>query len=281
MQDNGLLKYYKDKHASKPGYLTLSDYPFKISLEIEEDYGCVRTMYERNKKYYFKLVNRGEVDAELLLSQIYARAGFKTAIYTPLNPTGVISQSVMGDKCQVARQFFLSKAMQEKDSFSAKDQQALSDKLMPQAYRDFKIYSHNFTKDCAREYLKMRIFDVATQNSDRNIGNYIVRQNSQGLGSEILSIDYGASGCINRPNKYFSSLDGQVKNTADEIIELFKTSEEINKFVSPSEMAEQIGSINVEETAKDIKQTIGFELEQFFVNEISYSMDQTAEALIK
>lgn len=281
MQDNGLLKYYRQKHARESGKLRLSTAPFKLNLEYYDGYGTVRAMYDNNQKYFFKFVDKREVDAEVLLSQVYAKAGFTTAIYTPLDPVGVISQRVDDDSCKIAKKFFMSKASQNIEGFSKEDKKLIKENMVPTAYRVFENYKDLFTPECVRDYLKMKIFDVASNNSDRNMGNYFVRENEEGLGGELLLIDYGGSGNPFRPPKFYSSLDGDVISTKQEIFDSFKNKEVLHQFVNVSELAEQIGGVDVVGVATDIKQTINYEVDKTFVDKIATSMEQTAETLIK
>lgn len=282
MKDNGLLKYYRQKHHEACGRLSLSNYPFRIQLEYAECYGTVRVMYDGDKKYYFKLVSKEETDAEVLLSQIYAKAGFKTAIYTPLDATGVICQNIESEKCRSARSFLERKFQEDNAPQVPKLETArISGSSVPRFYTYFENYSKFFTKKGAEEYLKMRLFDVATENTDRHLGNFYIEENASGKAGGIELIDYGASGDRNRGPKFYSLLSGKTREFGEEVIQEFKTNEEVNNFVCPHKVAEEIGNIDPVQIASDIQKTIDYKVDSDFVNRISCKMEQAAEALIK
>ena len=91
MYDNGLLKYYKEKSKAK----TLVNKKNLLNDNNENVYiplhGNVRVVTLPEGDFYIKEVSKRERDAEVLLSQIYAKAGFTTAIYTPVGAKGLYS----------------------------------------------------------------------------------------------------------------------------------------------------------------------------------------------
>ena len=66
-----------------------------------------------------------------------------------------------------------------------------------------------------------------------------------------------------------------------QMIEEFKSNELVNRFYNPSELSEMLGNIDVVETARDIKETINYEIDDGLVTKFARLIDDTAEGLIK
>ena len=63
------------------------------------------------------------------------------------------------------------------------------------------------------------------------------------------------------------------------MIEQFKINETIAPIIDVKQAAEEIGNINPNEVAKDIKQATGYTVDQGYVDYISKSFDNMAEDL--
>ena len=84
MEDNGLLEYYKNKFHLKNGYLNSKDIKFKHMKDLS-GFKHLFKVNVNKKPYYIKTPRFiGETDAEVLLGQVYAKAGLKSAIYLPI-----------------------------------------------------------------------------------------------------------------------------------------------------------------------------------------------------
>lgn len=299
MIDNGLLKYYSKysdefgrlryDNIKKAGIKNISHRRPIIKSRIREGLFRKGDVFYYQKQlggFYSKDRNEAEdfVDAEVLLSQIYAKAGFNTAIYLPTidkdNLLGVVSNDISTKQSETMHDFYnlimcnpyeYGKGVSEKD-------------LKLQQYFEEKAF---------RDYVRMHVFDVACGNTDRHGNNLFVdvKKTESGLlvAEEVSLFDYGHSICYlnNLYNLQVGSYcfcnglgNGNIK-TKQEMIEEFKNNEYVNMFYTPVQLSEMLGNIDVVGTAKDIKQTTNYEIDDDLVTKFARLIDDTAESLIK
>jgi len=284
MYDNGLLKFYK-KYARKDGYLKSKRCGLKLVANDGEDPSLDIIKTPTGRIFCKHLSLEREHNAEVLLSQIYQQVGLNSAIYTPIlaqkNQTFVASNDVSDSTTMIGGKFFSSMAIAEgirkKDTY------------IPVRKEDNKLdYSKYFTKQAMEEYLKMRLFDCASVNGDRNDTNYFFSV-QDGKAVQLRTFDHGFSGYASPKyidtDYYYTNFTGHNKcvgdNTREEILFHFKNSENILDYVSPASLAEELGSVDVMAVKQDIKQTIGYEIDQSYADMIATSYDYVANELVK
>ena len=299
MVDNGLLKYYP-KYSDEFGRLRYDNIKKANIKNISHRRTIVKSriregLFRKGDTFYYqkqlggfysKDRNEAEdfVDAEVLLSQIYAKAGFNTAIYLPTidknNLLGVVSNDISTKQSQTMQNFgnlIICNPYEYGRGISEKD-------LKLQQYFEEKAF---------RDYVKMHVFDVACGNPDRHGNNFFVDVKRTGSGlpvaEEVRLFDYGHSICYlnNLYNLQVESYcfcnglgNGNTK-TKKEMIEEFKNNEYVNMFYTPVQLSEMLGGIDVIETAKDIKQTINYEIDDGLASNYARIIEDTAELLIK
>ena len=281
MYDNGLLKYYRQKNY-KDGFLKTSD----IDLTPVED------MDERTTKcclpegmFFNKFMDKGQVgkrglDSEILLSQIYNKFGLTSAIYLPVVYNGqnsVLSNDIThSSTSQVISAYdCIKKALDEGNSAPPVD--FLSPKAMKMSLSSF------FTQKAIEQQIKMRVLDSASYVNDRHARNFYYVLN-QGKIDDIACIDFEDSASsaseYDKEWNFLNDLVGQ-SQTRDEIIEFYRTSPDIAHYVDKPRLAEDIGSLNPQGIAEDIKQTIGYQVDTKYTDFLAKSYDEMAEALIQ
>jgi len=319
MIDNGLLKKYFSNRRNKKEEVVLDI--FKMGSKLHP-------LLVRDKsalgvgRYYFKTCSKPERDAEVLLSQVYAKAGFSTAIYTPVSfceevgyPDesyyGVISNDVLKNTPVDASELLDSGQNAVYEAYMGVNNNKHVGSLLNiqdryNFFSDFVLYKNlpkdksditrHFTKDAARQMIKTRLFDVASFNTDRHTENMFLKLGQNKDIEDILLIDHGFSGTryyyydIHECDIYESSVfcnefcDGVcdttryiVKKTRDIMVENFKNNESIREFVTPSELAETLGQVDIKGTAEDIRDTIGYEVDKDYTNLLCESFARLAE----
>jgi len=333
LQDNGLLKHYNsNKLFSKRDLLSIK--MFKIDKEIQCSYGSnlrakVLTKDDNGNEvpFYLKQCFDGENDAEVLLSQVYARAGFKTAIYTPVKFSGmkncVISNNIATPDTLPYANYDISSIEDFKDEKAT----MIAPFALGKNYHLFfspvansnMHYERYFTRDAIRQILKMRIFDTASFNTDRHNNNFFLNLRDDDTYEEITGntricdditlFDYGYSGIgwdfYKTPHKDLFSIDMEYVNkssqkgctyyhdfersalitrlTADKIIENFKTNETVRQFVSMDELSAELSCAgqDIPEVAREIKDTLDYEIKQEFVDKLQENFDNMANELVR
>ena len=301
MIDNGLLKYYPE-YFDEFGRLQY----FRFRKINEKSIPCHDVKKAQLKDKFFTKVNLGtfyyekdfiedysyinahkdKANSEILLSQIFANEGFNTAIYLP---------TVSEDKITCA----VSNDISKPNSMLMVDYVDLAQKTyenFKNPFRNDKSYSPKelclqtyFKEKALRDYVKMHVLDVACGNIDRDFRNFIVDveedENNLPIIQDIRLFDYAQAGLYSYPEYSYLCFvnglgNGKSKNM-QQMIEEFKSNELVNRFYSPSELSEMLGNIDVVETARDIKQTINYEIDDGLVTKFARLIDDTAEGLIK
>ena len=298
MYDNGLMHHYRQGlfqrgGAVKAGLLDLRKLPFR-EMGYSQRWGkgveeYLEFLYTPEGRFYVKEDKKDGIDAEVLLSQIYKQAGFNTAIYTPAidrkSKKVVLSNDIQTDTGVFPYDYLEMVRNRHKNIPTA-------DGFPTKISSDYVLGRYH-TKAGARAYLKMNLFDVAAVNYDRHLANYIYELDRLGRVSDVSLYDFGESGHVytsvkgQDPMYYEQNItypnlfnDGS-ELTRQQMVEQFKTNEAVLSFISPQEMAESVGSINVTQTAKDIKAEIGYKVSQSYTDYIASSFDRMAEDLVK
>ena len=273
MLDNGLLKYYKE-YADSKGRLMV-DKVKDIAFDMKITWGVNRYIIDGKsgrQKFFCIERDKKEVDAEVLISQLFPKLGVPSAIYTPAhidNEFGcdqVLSNNVGGNS------FIMAKYL-PREKFEV---------LFSGRKED--VFKH-FSPDAIKQILIMQVLDAATCNSDRHYGNFFVKDSDSGKIGGIATFDHeGSSDITNRLVRmrdeaiYKDYLTGCYVTRGD-IVHSLKTNELSLSVLNPSELAESIGGTDVEETVRDIKETTGYEVSQKYVSALQQSFEEVAEEL--
>ena len=269
MLDNGLLQYYKTL-ADKKGWLQLKDVP-QLSA-MGEDFPGVYQYVLGGKGFYCKEGNKKTtLDAEILISQLYPSLGVPSAVYTPVvrryeNAQAVISNDVEAENCKLA--------------YNKRELLAIIS-FFPECI------TNHITRSCVKQIATMSALDLATCNIDRHSANFFFKYDEHKRAESIVTIDHGYTTpvfydhedknelsfrcCFNNGERLFRQ----------EALKDLKTSESVLEVTSPAELAETVGrGIDlIPQTAEDIKQTIGYEVDPKYVSALQKSFEQTAEEL--
>ena len=305
MEDNGLLKYYRDKQNVKNGFLNfekVEDFSSAKLIPNCNDHENVFMAIMKNKNYFIKYPRfLGEIDSEVLLSQVYHKAGVPSAIYTPIqgklveefgNEKMVVSNSVISSpEDLIAKEYFF-------------DSQALSmenpepKKFFPHTKPSGKLEVEKyFELKAIKEIVLKNALDLASINFDGSFENFALNFKN-GKVSHILSFDKGISfdavKSFNITKKDFLSDSPQSNEitrccnlgqeeycSGKDVLNELKTNETVNYFITPSEIAQTIGNINIPDIAKDIKETIGYKIDKDYVEVLESSFNYVAEELSK
>ena len=289
MEDNGLLKYYKSKYHSEDGYLNSKDIKFKHVQNLLDTDNICKVDVDK-KPYYIKEPHFiCETDAEVLLGQVYAKAGLKSAIYLPINMhgkygifKGVVSNDVLKNG-KTASEFCDS--MTILSSFPTKTQ------------KDTELIEEYFERKVLKQIVALHALDVASFNIDRSLHNFGfevkddvatgVSTFDNGIcfetikGYKIAKDNFSGQASYLGKFDFYNYLGNLGNKTRKDMIETIKTNETVNSLVTPGEISEMIGGINIPKIADDIKDTIGFEVDKYCVEVLDASFTNMAEELSK
>lgn len=320
MYDNGLLKYYRER-SCKGGFLRESDIPIKA---ISDTKARIRLGTLNSKRFYIKTTKRKDItssyttDSEVLLSQIYSKAGLLSAIYLPIETEmgkGVISNDVSRGQ---GRRFI---SAEDYLDFYAEPLSYDNSKYLNPYNKSAEITKY-FTLKALREQTKMRILDTASFNIDRHSYNFFYGLSQVPVGSDgqivqgavaqgaeqassnvkmrekadgIASIDYEYAGLnaylkiLNNPKLYELDLDynsyindfSVFKLPRDEMLKEFRENEPLGELVDKQALAEEIGTLDPVAVAQDVTAVTGYEFDPKYTELLAKSYDEVAEALIQ
>jgi len=306
MVDNGLIeKYFKNKDLSEHGATFHVD---KITSAVSKH--VIEKSDSKVENFYFKSSIKENSDAEILLSQVYAKAGFNTAIYLPVTMTsseggmlkGVISNDVstvektIDPKMQFLK-FYGATPNIEKTLSAAEYGPRL---ILPYEINQYTAQIANdnlgFSYDCIRQILKMRLFDVGALNEDRHFNNFFYKFDAEGKADSIALIDHGYSyfgykdyernahdifySCTQYYNDFLTPRDFilHIRNKSrNGMIDNFKHNESMQEYITPRELVETLEQVDVKATARDIYDTIGYKVGEEYVDTIAESFENLAE----
>lgn len=314
MYDNGLLEHYRSL-KSQDGYLDVSTLGVTEN-PLEYTDNVVHKLID-GKSYYTKFVVPSQTtakylcDAEILLSQIYNKAGISSAVYLPVyneHSKFLISNDVEKPDVVLARNHLFEKLLGEGRiclPFLAKKETM---RVNPASI---------YTTYAMQQQTKMRVLDTASYNFDRHYGNFFFKlhhapddlpvvtlqdvKNSrtgiidtitgilQNKVQDVVAIDFDVSGLLLDPlgknliqifDSYYDDFS-MFEEPRDRVIEQIQTSEEFAQLMDKQALAEEIGSLSPACVAREIKETIGYQIEPKMVDTLSRSYDEMAETLIK
>ena len=252
MHDNGLLQYYR-QYKNNQGYLKIRDLGFEQQFGQDDEY-FMEFLKTPVGRLHLKQSIKNMSDAEILLSQIYKKAGFDTTIYTPVVDN-------FGDRCVASNEingknvdypYILLEKIRNTRGYEEFAE------CIPERKDGLFLLPQYYTKDAIREYLKLNLFDMAAKNTDRHFGNFFQVTGNDGKVTGFRLFDYSQSGenyyvealCrIDRRedpsfNYYNLFTDGENKTRA-EMIEQFKTNETIAPIIDVKQTAEEIAPKNL------------------------------------
>ena len=270
-------------------------------------------------RYFFKRCDsKYQMDAEILLSQVYAKAGFDTALYVPATlreksgheTFGVMSNDISGKRTLRLKPNFCGENLYERDRMNfhnEKVRQDRKDDIGDNGYffRDFVLYNKLqrgqdkapkfFTHEACREIIKMRLFDVATFNGDRHTGNMFCDINLRKHVTGISLFDYGWSGDVYQQYKEdgtdiygwefkyyneFPDSDEHIAYIFDKsrfsMARQFRSNETLSKYMSNNELVDTLQKIDIKGTARDIEDTIGYEVDPGYQDKLCESIEKLA-----
>ena len=219
MYGNALLQYYKQGFC-KNGFLDADKIDAMRNMDLSVF--SVRPYDIDGKRYYFKMhsrdcsIQKSRADAEILLSQIYNKAGISSAIYLPADNNG--------------KQFLLSDDVQKPNVQLAMDYinrqyQATGQYKTPFLSNGSNNASLYFTENAMKQQTLLRILDTASFNIDRHTGNifYVLEQDdntpacsqNNTLGSQIVNVYRSFAG---RKDNLSQQDEPKSLNKADDVI---------------------------------------------------------------
>lgn len=277
MLDNNLLKYFS-KYATKDGCLNLSSNEFEI-VEGRDDFKFFDFLHCKEGIYFTKCAPKPIADAEILMGQIYNLLGLNSAIYLPAkqNEESTYLQVVSNN---VIRNNYVY-ACEQLDKIREKTGQLFSLELPQRKIDNIVDYSKLITKEAMAKQILLRVADVATRNHDRNTSNYAYKV-EDGLITDLAIFDNGASGTypFNNNYLYFHDFVGNTFISDYQFLLMLRDNENVQDYISFTEMAEKLGDVSVQEVANDIYQTINYKIEQKLIDDTSKQIDYVANALV-
>ena len=296
MFDNGLLKYFKT-HVDKSGFLKA--YMLEKEAERLEEYKFLRKLKieDNTHSYYLKYFTgtigvegltqeiQEKIGAEVLLSQIYSKAGLNTAIYYPAiykdGELGVISNDISNKSTKSMENYCFEMQNSGLSFTSPYEDGYLTPGLI--GFRNF------MTIEAMKDFVKAHVFFCASGNYDGNPTNILVdtqkRDGKLDLITDVKLIDFGNNIFRFDPKyeqfiEYHTGLGRGGLKTKEDFVEDLKVNSFVQSVYSTNEMAEMLGQVDVIETAQNIKEEIDFEVPQNLVDRIAKSFDTTASELI-
>ncbi|MBR4002664.1 MAG: hypothetical protein IKI95_01160 [Clostridia bacterium] len=286
MVDNGIMQYYRE-HRTKLGYLKTRELPFpQYYGKDEEEY--LEFMKTPSQLYFKKEVDKDACDAEVLLSQIYKKAGFDTALYFPAldkrSKHIVLSNDVRSATSIDAFQLH-KKIGKENPGYGYHE-------CVPQKGEFPFILPEYLTENAIRNIFRMNAFDVGSFNTDRHFANYIYDYpNALGQYNDIKLFDYGQSGYIfsGSTSGFLSQRDVEFPNlfftgdekTYEQMIWQLRHNDTVKQYISSHQLAEELGNVDVAGTAQEIKETLNYTVHPQYVEFLTQTFDQAANDLAK
>ena len=159
-------------------------------------------------------------------------------------------------------------------------------------YLPQKICSHNeflkqfFIAKGLREFVLMQTLNVAAYDIDGHLGNFLMQLNEEGKVDGIVTFDHehsamGAEEDERIYNDFVCFLDVRGEAGREDVVTALKTNETVASVITTTELAETIGNARITETARDIKETIGYGISDWYVDALRESFDNMAEELIR
>ena len=274
MLDNGLIQYYRD--FAEHGMLHTRCIPnLEMLAEKKDDCKTFNKYKDKtNGTIFFEKTTgfKKAIDAEVLLSQLYPKLGIPSAIYLPTFNEGICQQGVVSNNVgnNNAKNGCDNYKLLKHLGFGCTKEEA-------EGY---------FSRDCIKQIAVMQALDCATHNWDRSVHNFFVRLSNDCRAEEVVLIDHEIGGATfdnSFKYNYHGYFGKDYQNSRMGLIQDLKCNQVALSVVSPHELAETVGrGIDlIPQTAEDIKQTIGYEVDPKYVSALQKSFEETAEDLAK
>ena len=285
MIDNGLM-CAKGSSFDKAGNFCLHKKRwYDYQTEARRVYSCRDK--KTSDKYFVKMCTPQEKTAEILLSQIYAKHGFTTAISLPVDNNRIITNDISEKQGgEMAYDFFVRKALAERDKLDPRVvEKIVKDVCDVKDLQSASIprWEQLFTPEALANRFRWDGFTIAGGNTDDHLGNAVVYKNDKDIAVDIGHYDFGDAGNMlgfDRERGYYAFYNGELEVERDVFLASLARDKQITKYIDPKQLANEIGSVDVLGTAQDITQTIGFSPDQPVVDFIARSFNQTAEDLL-
>mgnify|MGYP003291429879 CR=1 FL=1 len=255
---------------------------------------CVRKYYFPNScNCYVKEMLQGDesypmVSAELLLSRLLPKLGIKSVEYLPfVNNKGIISvitKDISGRNISDGIEFFnevMAKSAGNGNCFLNSEVLVFADEQNRGELNTINNFHKYANSDTFKQLHLLRAFDLATLNNDRNPGNLFIERDEKDIGVGIIGLDYEMSGAPSYyTNNYYSTFSSKRLPGMD-VIDAYKENEDYQKYITRFEIAETIASAPFDETAREVKDEMGFVIEPNFLDRMKSNTDIVAEELVK
>lgn len=264
--------------------------PYPIGYSIKS---CVKKYFLSSAgNYFIKDFNsftesHPMVSAEVLLSRLLPKLGFKSVEYLPFvssdGSLSVISKELYGINISDGLEFFsevMFKSPGRGNCFLNKDLLCFADEKNRGELNTINNFLQYADANFLRQLFLLRGVDLAIGNSDRNPENLFVERDYNGVARNIITLDNEASGSIDCLSHNFYSEFGKRMPSKD-LIKAFKENEDYQKYITRFEIAETIASAPFDETAREVKDEMGFTVEPNFLDRMKSNTDMVAEELVK
>lgn len=303
MHANEILKHYRGKF-DKNGFVDVTD--DIVDEDLHSVLHPVTMLKLKCGTFYKKLSEMGtyksQMDAEVLLSQVYHKLGFKTAIYVPAQTDSsqfILCNDISGKNIVPASDYHFDLAIKHRNL------QGSADCLFDGDNHD---YVPLFSPKILKKRTEMFLTDCAALNYDRVDCNYYY-QLKNGKPVDIILIDYESSGenfsyaqakaLKASPKTIFSDFSKDVRSdkspsffrdsfqsdfnpmflSRKELIASTKDCKELHGVFDANEFANRLGNVDIKGVAKDIKEEINYKVNDKYVDLLASRFDETAEML--
>ena len=290
MFDNGLFEKFKHT-KTRDGILDMSEDKDFTFTSVERN---IWKLSSKDGLYFAKPVNKSRMDAEVLLGQLHNQVGLNAAIYFPCQNLSFqgsnLSQNQILDlqnsRYAVSNNVLNSSSVLALDCYDSFNENNGLKPPMPYLFFSANSavdYTKYFTKDAMRQLIKSFVFGITEYNYDmhwKNIGYEV----SEGIVKNVFTFDNGASGLgakrVLDDQEYCSFLQPEWFNRNSSLVEI-KENPVVNQIISNREIANDLGSVDVVETSKDISKELGYKFSSFYVDKLARAYDETAELFYK
>lgn len=259
--NNWIMDHYKQGNC-KDGSLIYDE--LDLDLEISEfDLFVKIASYGNSTEYiYIKepFFGKKEADAEILLSRLYEKFGIKSATYYPVNNGDIVISDDVGSKNNI---------------------------LTPSAQLTLNLDRNDGENICFSDHAitnqsTMRILDLGSKITDRHKYNFLHVINC-GKIDDVVVYDFGRSAIY--PNeKYYNDFTFSTNLTREEMLKNVKQNEMLEEFVDKHALAEQMGVASdsgIVELAREIRQDLGYNINEEYIDNLRSSFEEVAEILDK
>lgn len=284
MQAYEIMKYYKDSEKAKK-LLNQKVHP-EIKISQINSIKKHKMLNINEERYFAKPVNKKEMASEIFFSRVYKQAGISVADYFPLGKHGfythVASNSIHEENkhCVEAGTYFCynsPRALNGIKGEEARNEIFHNVFYMPKRLEDQHVnYSDFITDDAMKKLQIIRALDVCSKNTDRHGSNYFFVVDENNIVVDVVCIDFSMSGknLGLKHAEYFYYNEFTADRLCEyELLKKMEDNEVLNTFVSPKELSEEVGAVDLLEVARDVKGDFGFTVPQKMVDNAARSFD--------